>query len=59
MFHVIPDIYWIQCGVNINEKHYMKACMHDDDDDDDDDDKLLLWNGWPTKSVKPYFYPGP
>ena len=32
--------------------------MHDDDDDDDDD-KLLLWNGWPTKSVKPYFYPGP
>ena len=34
--------------------------MHDDDDDDDDDDdKLLLWNGWPTKSVKPYVDPGP
>ena len=23
------------------------------------DDELLLWYGWPTKGVKPYFLPGP
>ena len=22
-------------------------------------DKLFLWNGWPTKGIKPYFEPGP
>ena len=32
---------------------------HDDDDDDDDDDELLLWYGWPTRGVWPYFQPGP
>ena len=25
----------------------------------DDDDELILWNGWPTKGVEPYFHPGP
>ena len=28
----------------------------DDDDDDDDYDYQLFWrNGWPKKSIKPYF----
>ena len=31
----------------------------DDGDDDDDDDELFMWNGWPTRGVKPYFYSGP
>ena len=31
----------------------------DDDDDDDDDDDEMFFNGWPTKSVKPYFQPRP
>ena len=31
----------------------------DDDDDDDYDDELFLWNGSPTKGIKPYFQPGP
>ena len=31
----------------------------DDDDDDDDEDELSLWNGRPTKGIKPYFQPGP
>ena len=31
----------------------------DDDDDDDDDNQLSLWNGRPTKGIKPYFQPGP
>ena len=30
-----------------------------DDDDDDDEDELSLWNGRPTKGIKPYFQPGP
>ena len=26
---------------------------------DDDDDELLLWYGWPTKGIEPYFQQGP
>ena len=26
---------------------------------DDDDDESFLWYGWPTKSIQPYFQPGP
>ena len=34
------------------------SIIDDDDDDDDDDDELSLWNGRPTKGIKPYFQPG-
>ena len=32
---------------------------YDDDNNDNDDDELILWSAWLTKSVKPYFRPGP
>ena len=44
---------------------YIFFILFDDDDDDDDDDDgdnddvLLSQNGWPPKSVKPCFQPGP
>ena len=42
---------------------YIFFILFDDDDDDDDDgdndDVLLSQNGWPPKSVKPCFQPGP
>ena len=31
----------------------------DDDDENDEDYELLLWYGWLTKGVEPYFEPRP
>ena len=32
-------------------EEFSETGSDDDDDDDDDDDELLLWYGWPTKSI--------